>query len=120
MLTAMMAAAEPIATVYQLQNNCEKLATKAFRRDAAGNQERVAYQAHYNARLNKCFYAEIYLSATPVGINKWVYLFDLQVNRIYGGFHRSTNIGLFYCTLQDKECHSEAEWNELVKPYMAD
>jgi hypothetical protein len=46
-----------------------------------------------------------------VGINIWVYLSDLQQNRIYGGFHRSTNIGLFYCSLQDKECHSEAEWN---------
>src|SRR6266576_6268455 len=50
----------------------------------------------------------------------WVYLSDLQDNRIYGGFHMSTNIGLFYCNLLDKECHSEAEWNGLVKPYMED
>ena len=71
-------------------------------------------------RLNKCFYAETYLSATLAGINTWVYLSDLQENRIYGGFHKSSNIGLFYCNLQDQECHSEANWNELVNPYMED
>src|SRR5262249_53866979 len=39
-------------------------------------------------------------------------------NRIYGGFHRSTNISFFYCNLQDKECHSETEWEALVKAYI--
>ena len=100
--------------------HCEKLAAETFRRETANDEDRVNYRAHYNARLNKCFYAETYISHTPVGINRWVYLSDLQENRIYGGFHRSTNIGLFYCNLQDKECHSEAEWNRLVKPYMED
>jgi hypothetical protein len=68
--------------------------------------------------VDKCFYAETYVSLTPVGINLWIYLSDLQNNRIYGGFHRSTNIGFFYCNLEDKECHSETEWNELVKHYV--
>jgi hypothetical protein len=120
MLTATMAAAEPNVTLYQLQKNCEKLASETFRRERANDEDRVDYRVHYNARLNKCFYAESYISPTPVGINMWVYLSDLQDNRIYGGFHRSTNIGLFYCNLQDQECHSEAEWNELVNPYMED
>ena len=112
-------AADPNVTL-QLQKNCEKLAVETFRRETAHDKDRVDYRAHYNARLNKCFYAETYISPTPVGINMWVYLSDLQENRIYGGFHRSTNIGLFYCNLQHKECHSEAEWNELVKAYMED
>jgi hypothetical protein len=30
-----------------------------------------------------------------VSINMWVYLSDLRDNRIYGGFHISTTIGLF-------------------------
>jgi len=38
----------------------------------------------------------------------------------YGEFHWSTNIGLFYCNLEDKQCHTEAEWNALMKPYMED
>jgi hypothetical protein len=102
-----------------LQKNCGKLAAETFRREPA-DENRVDYRSHYNLRLNKCFYEETYISPTPVGINMWVYLSDLQDNRIYGGFHMSTNIGLFYCNLLDKECHSEAEWNGLVKPYMED
>jgi hypothetical protein len=117
-LTATMAAAEPDVTIYQLQNNCEKLADETFRRVSEDDEDRVDYRAHYNARLNKCLYAETYISTTPVGTNMWVYLSDLRENRIYGGFHRSTNIGLFYCNLEDKECHSETEWNEIVKQYM--
>ena len=116
MLTATTAAADAL---HQLQENCEKLAAETFRREPA-DEHRVAYRTHYNARLNKCFYEETYISPTRVGINMWVYLSDHQENRIYGGFHRSTNIGLFYCNLQHKECHSEAEWNELVKAYMED
>jgi hypothetical protein len=116
-LTATTAAAEPNVTLYQLQNNCEKLADETFRRVSADDEDRVHYRAHYNARLNKCLYAETYISPTPVGINMWVYLSDLHGKQIYGGFHRSTNIGLFYCNLEDKECHSEAEWNEIVKQY---
>ncbi len=102
-----------------LQENCGKLAAETFRREPA-DENRVDYRAHYHFRLNKCFYEETYISLTPAGTNMWVYLSDLQDNRIYGGFHMSTNIGLFYCNLLDKECHSEAEWNGLVKPYMED
>jgi len=70
--------------------------------------------------LNKCFYAETYRSFTPGGINLWVYVADLRTNQIYGGFHSSTNIGFFTAVLKARECHSEAEWDELVKPYMED
>ena len=117
MLSATITAAAPNATLKQL--SCDKMAAQAFRR-ALHDEDMVNYRAHYNAGLNKCFYAETYMFTTPVGNNTWVYLSDLQVNRIYGGFHKSTNIGLFYCSVEGKECHSEAEWNQLVKPYMED
>jgi len=84
MLTAMMASADPNVTHYQLQKDCQKLAAETFNRETANDEDRVDYRAHYNARLNKCFYAETYISRTPVGINKWVYLSHLQENRIYG------------------------------------
>ena len=119
-LLATVAAAEPTTAIYHLQKNCERLGAEAFHRETANNEDRVGYRAHFSVRLSKCFYAETYLSGTPVGVNTWVYLSDLQENRIYGGFHRSTNIGLFYCRLLDKDCHSEAEWNELASPYMED
>jgi hypothetical protein len=113
-----MAAAELNVTLTQLKENCEKLAAETFHRETANDEDRVDYRAHYNARLNKCFYVEF--AHASGGTNRWVYLSDLQRNRIYGGFHRSSNIGLFYCNLEDKECHSEAEWNELVTLYMQD
>ena len=120
MLTALMAATEPNITPNELQQNCERLAAENFNRKTANDEDRFDYRAHYNVRLKKCFYRETYISHTPVGISMWVYLSDLQENRIYGGFQRSTNIGLFYCDLQDKQCGSISEWNELVKQYMVD
>ena len=102
----------------QLQQSCQESAAETFRRESADDEERVDYAAHYSARLNKCFYTETYISQTPVGVNMWVYLSDLQENRIHGGFHRSTNLGFFYCNVQDKECHSEVEWNDLAKAYI--
>ena len=104
MLTALMAATEPAITPSELQKNCEKLAAEKFNRETANDEDRFDYGGHYNARPKKRFYRETYISHTPVGT-------DLQDNRIYGGYHRSTNIGLFYCDLQDKQCHSTSEWN---------
>ena len=112
-----ISATTPSGALYQLQENCRKLAAETFDRQPP-DEDREDYRAHHNARLNKCFYEETYRSPTPVGSNLWVYLFDLPENRIYGGFHRSTNIGFFYCNLQDEECRSEAEWEALVKTYM--
>ena len=120
MLTATMATAEPNVSLCQLQRDCQKLAAATFDRETANDEDRVGYRAHYNARLKQCFYAETYASPAPVGVNMWVYLSDLQENRIYGGFHMSAGLGLFYCNLEDKKCDSEVEWNELVKPYMDD
>ena len=117
-LTSTMAAAEPNITPYQLQESCEKLAPAIFHRETADDEDRFDYWAHYNARLNKCFYAETYVSHTSVGNNVWVYLSDLQANRIYGGFLRSVSIGLFIATLKTR--NATHEWNELVKPYMED
>jgi hypothetical protein len=115
--TISAATAKPNGALYQLQASCRKLAAETFGRYPP-DENREGYRAHHNALLNKCFYEETYRSPTPVGSNLWVYLFDLPENRIYGGFHRSTNIGFFYCNLQDKECHSEAEWEALVKTYI--
>jgi hypothetical protein len=120
MLTATMAVTEPNVALYQLQANCDRLAAETFRREMAYDDDRVDYRAHYNARLNKCFYAETYISRTHGGTNIWVYLSDLQENRIYGGFHESTDFGMFYCDVHGTECHSDAEWSQLVRPYMED
>ena len=66
-LTSTMVAVEPNVTPYQPQENCEKLAVATFLRETADDEDRRGYRAHYNGRLNKCFYAETYISRTPVG-----------------------------------------------------
>src|SRR5262249_58247540 len=117
MLTATMAAAEPNVMHYQLQKNCDKLAAQTFHREMADDEGRVDYRAHYNARLNKCFYAETYISPTPVGINKWVYLSDLQENRIYGGVFRCPHMCLLFFMLCGTGRHSQPPRNRHFKPY---
>ena len=102
LLTAMMAAAEPNVTLNQLQWNCEKLAAETFHRETSDDKDRVAYRAHYNALLNKCFYAETYMSPTPVGTNMWVYLSDLQENRIHGGFTGRPTLAFFTATFMTR------------------
>src|SRR5207245_1447001 len=94
-------AADPNVTL-QLQKNCEKLAVETFRRETADDEDRVGYRAHYNARLNKCFYAETDISPTPVGINMWVYLSDHQENRIYGGFTGPPTLAFFTATFNTR------------------
>jgi hypothetical protein len=52
-------------------------------------------------------------------------LFDLNDHKDYGEYFK-TSLGVtpsavstpFICTVQDKICHSESEWWELLKPYM--
>jgi hypothetical protein len=109
--------AKPDITLYQLQKNCEQTAAETFRRESGNDEDRDYYRAHYDANLNICFYVEALRSFSPKGISRWVYLYDLGTKRIYGGLHSSTNIGLFYCGVGNKECHSEAEWYELLRPY---
>jgi hypothetical protein len=111
-------AAKPDMRLYQFQKNCDQIAAQTFSRESRNDEDLDYYRAHYNADLNICFYVEALTSFTPKGINRWIYLYDLETKRIYGGFHSSTNIGLFYCGVGDKECHSEAEWYELLKLYM--
>jgi hypothetical protein len=77
-----------------LQENCGKLAAETFRREPA-DENRVDYRAHYNIRLNKCFYEETYLSPTPVGINMWVYLSDLQDIGFTAGFTCPPTLAFF-------------------------
>src|SRR5258708_15044063 len=89
--------------ITQQTATCGKLAAETFRREPA-DENRVDYRAHHNIRLNKCFYEETYISLTPVGINMWVYLSDLQENRIYGGFFSSQPIYPFCCILSLQAC----------------
>jgi hypothetical protein len=76
-------------------------------------------QSHYNSRLNKCFAIEnIYLGDPK---SEMMALFDVNESKYYGGHYGRTDDPSWmkpFCQVKEKDCHSKAEWNELVKPYM--
>jgi hypothetical protein len=127
------ALAEPNVALYELQERCGKVAAELFAKEYDhGKVSRVGdkvmhfdYQAHYNARLNKCFFLEMSSSfgknsKGEMNETRGFRLFDILENREYGTFTSDPELGTFPCFVQDKECRSEPEWNVLVKPYMED
>ena len=124
------AAAEPNKVQYELQERCGKRAEDSFRREYGNGisntetgQNITSFQNHYSATLNKCFFLEIVTSVnykeTPKNMSTMMTLFDLNDHKEYGEyFKRSQDSIPFICTVQDQICHSEAEWRELLKPYM--
>lgn len=107
--------------VYELQERCGKRAGEWFKEfldkepsDAEGTQWTTTYTNHYNSRLNKCFAVAKHVG-TYIGKSLW----DINENKKYGsGTFSEGGKGYFDCELVGKTCHSEQEWDALVKPYM--
>jgi hypothetical protein len=126
------AAAQPDKAQYELMERCGKRAEEAFRREYGNGisntetgQNITAFQNHYSATLNKCFFLEIVTSVnykeTPKSISTTMTLLDLNDHKEYGEYFKRTQDAIpFICAVQDKVCHSETEWRELLKPYMED
>ncbi len=125
------ASAKPNKEQYELSERCGKLATESFKDDYAGGgvsntkygRELLSYENHYSATLNKCFFLEIVTSynykQVPKNVSTMMTLFDLNDHKAYGTFFkRSIDNTPFECTVQKTVCHSESEWQELLKPYM--
>jgi hypothetical protein len=123
--------AEPNKEQYELQERCGKRAAEVFKSvyGAGGatntetGQNITTYQNHYSATFNKCFVLDIVTGVsykTPSkGISTMMTLFDVNENKDYGTFFRlSKDSAPVTCNVQEKICHSESEWQELLKPYM--
>jgi hypothetical protein len=123
--------AEPNKDQYELQERCGKRAEEAFKNDYAGGgvtntkdgQNVTAYENHYNAMLNKCFFLEIVTSVNyktkDKSISTMITLFDLNEHKAYGSFFKRSDFSVpLECYIQEKSCHSQSEWEELLKPYM--
>jgi len=100
-------AAEPNAVAYQLQERCGKRAEEVHGID---HTSRIV-QSHYNIRLNKCFSIE-----RVVGL-PLKFLFDVSSGEAWATFS-SNGDNVIQCVVDDKQCHSLREWDELVRPYM--
>ena len=119
-----MANAEPNVAAYELQERCAKSAVQAWTKyydNGNYSQGNISYQAHYNSRLNKCFFLEMRMTVNGKN-DVWngLSLFDLLENKEYGGFTRSTLHGVVECRMQDVFCDSEDEWRQLAKQFLED
>jgi hypothetical protein len=129
------ASAEPNKEQYELQERCGKRAEQVFKSDNPGQpggaaitntdegQNITSYQNHYSSTLNKCFYLLITNSMNykkqPQYMTTLITLLDLNENKEYGTFfRRSDSREPTHCNVQQKICHSQSEWEELLKPYM--
>jgi hypothetical protein len=120
------AGAQPNKELYELQERCGRRAEETFKKEWGTNIVNTAYgqiigsyENHYSPRLNKCFYLESSTSyerkdnkSTSL---KGLRLFDLNDNKEYATFIEGLT-----CDVRGQQCRSEAEWRELVKPYMDD
>ena|SRR6516225_9645832 len=113
MLTATMAAAEPNVTLNQLQKNCEKLAAETFNREAANDEDRVDYRAHYNARLKKCLYAETYISPTPVALTCGFTCPTSKKIEFTAGFTGRLTLAFFTATLKTRNATQKPSGTKL-------
>jgi hypothetical protein len=75
-----------------------------------------SYKHHYNKKLNKCFILIIETGKN----NSYMRMRLIDIHK------RDTDYGLFSvvgneirsCSVLNKKCDSEEEWNSLIKPYM--
>jgi len=121
--------AQPNKKLYELQERCGKRAAEVFAleyssvADSKDGQTLFNYENHYSARLNKCFFLEIAISyeKEKSTSSKIMRLFDLNENKVYGTFVSGpTESTPVTCVVRGKDCQSESEWRQLLKPFMED
>jgi hypothetical protein len=116
---------QPDKVIYELKERCGRQAAETFKREWGSNivntkdgQTHADFENHYSPRLNKCFYLEI---STTYGPGKKPFkllrLFDLLDNKELTTFIEGP---LMHCEVRNRSCTSEAEWRELIKPFMED
>ena len=116
--------AQPNKGLYDFQERCGTRAQEFFDREHRSRIKETKdgtafmnFENHYSSRLNKCFFleiAEIYPTRS-----KMLRLFDVNDNEGYGIYTEGGNLP-FVCVVRDRMCRSEAEWLELIKPFMED
>jgi len=113
----------------EFQEQCGKSADKFFGRAIENGfrsddkkTETMDYRHHYNRKLNKCFIL-VTTTILPKFKDETVVLFkellDISEMKAYGEIFAEKNGNKpFGCKVLERFCHSEGEWDSLVKPYM--
>jgi hypothetical protein len=119
--------AEPNKVEYELQERCARGASEFFQKqygngveaNGGGGETYTYFVNHYNARLNKCFISftryAFFTKNPSKSTAKFRNVVDINESREYGHY---SDLSPLDCIVQTKVCHSEAEWEALIKPYM--
>lgn len=123
--------AEPNKIQYELEERCARAATEIFEKDWDGKgitntpdgQIVANFENHYNQSRNKCFYlltSTSYLTKkSPPTSFVSVILIDVNDNHELGEFMQDQQQAApTWCFVEATTCHSKAEWQTLIKPYM--
>jgi hypothetical protein len=108
---------------YDLQERCGKQAAELFNKDH-GEAPGASFENHYSIALNKCFIVEQFLVVNGSSPSGYVIEFasDINDHKAFASFSGRFGFGNSdtptVCQVNEKSCHSEAEWRELLKPYM--
>ena len=117
---------------YELQERCGKQASAEFKREFGTGIDSnkkgttvTTFRNHYSARLNACLYlltASGFLVDTKGKASppfRSQNLFDLNENREIGAFWRREDLDKpIQCQVNGQSCHSEVEFEALIKPLL--
>jgi hypothetical protein len=75
-----------------------------------------SYKYHYNKKLKKCFI--LIIEAGKNNSYMRMRLIDIHKRDIDYGLFSIIGADIRLCSVLNKKCDSEEEWNSLIKPYM--
>jgi hypothetical protein len=112
---------------YELQERCGKRAEERYKQEVGNpvssdkdSTYLINYTNHYNKRLNKCFML-ITTNSYPKDKSRDIItiktLIDINENKEYGNLVKIKN-AIMTCEVANKQCKSENEWENLVRPFM--
>jgi hypothetical protein len=127
-LTIIMAASVNAQSTLHLQEKCAEIVKKfmaeaGISREKNGESTFVDYASHYNKKLDKCFVL-ISWTITIGGQTQIVQDLWNAIEQKEIGYYYSAMVGLSWkndekgCKVGDTICHSKAEFETLIKPYM--
>jgi hypothetical protein len=126
------AAAPTAIEEYEMLEHCGKRAAELFNKKYGSSgviytnsgQGIAEYSNHYNKKLKKCFVLQTYRNIPYKDKTQQSFtmyqLYDINENKKYGDYLKSDGMSMPTSCIVDGKmvCHSEQEWNTLVKPYM--
>ncbi len=121
--------AAPNKDLYELQERCSKRTAEVFHTDENNitntdkGQSITGYENHFSETFNKCFAREAITNfnrkSSKSPSNLFYGVWDVNESKLMASILKLLQDDkVITCFVNGKKCHSEDEFNELIKPYM--